>query len=107
VPAAAFAIAAVAALANWWVRVSPSPVVELVTKPLVTIMMIVAAATIHANPSSARPWVVSGLVCCLVGDVALLPQVDKFIIGLAAFLVGHVLFAVAALRIGARIGRGS
>jgi uncharacterized membrane protein YhhN len=98
---AAFTIAAVAALANWWVRVRPSPLVELITKPLVTVMMIVAAATIHANPTSARPWVVAGLVCCLIGDVALLNQVDKFIVGLGAFLVGHVLFAVAALRIGA------
>jgi uncharacterized membrane protein YhhN len=99
---AAFAIAAVAALANWWVRMRPSPVVELVTKPLVTIMMIVAAATINANPASAKPWVVAGLICCLVGDVALLPQVDTFIVGLGAFLVGHVLFGVAAWRIGAQ-----
>jgi uncharacterized membrane protein YhhN len=98
---AAFAIAAVAAVANWWVRVRPSGIVELITKPLVTVMMIVAAAAIHANPTSAKPWVVAGLICCLVGDIALLFQVDKFIVGLAAFLVGHVLFAVAALRIGA------
>lgn len=41
-----------------------------------------------------------GLVLCLAGDVALLPDVDRFVVGLGSFLVGHVLFAVGAVVIG-------
>ena len=33
-----------------------------------------------------------GLVLCLIGDVALLDVVDKFVVGLGAFLVGHIVF---------------
>jgi uncharacterized membrane protein YhhN len=73
---------------------------QMVTKALVTVLMIGAAIAIHARPGSAKPFVVVGLVFCLIGDVALLDQVDRFIIGLGSFFVGHVFFAVAALRIG-------
>jgi alkenylglycerophosphocholine hydrolase len=62
--------------------------------------LVVAAGAIDADPPSARPWFVVGLVFCLVGDVALLPAVDSFIVGLGAFLVGHICFLLGALIIG-------
>ena len=40
------------------------------------------------------PMVVA-LVLCLVGDVALLPRVDRFVVGLAAFLLGHLVAIVS------------
>ena len=96
----ALIVAAVTAVANWWSRWHLDRRVELVTKPAVTVAMIVAAAAIDAEPSAATWWFVAGLVLCLAGDVALLPDVDRFVVGLASFLVGHVLFAVGAAVIG-------
>ena len=100
---AAFAVGGIGAVANWWSRVRADAKVELVTKPLVTIAMIVAALGIDARPEAARWWFVAGLLGCLAGDVALLPSVDRFIVGLASFLVGHLLFLVGALIIGAQV----
>jgi alkenylglycerophosphocholine hydrolase len=76
------------------------PTVQMVTKALVTTLMIIAAVAIHARPGSAKPFVVIGLVFCLIGDIALLDQVDRFIVGLGSFFIGHVFFAIAALRVG-------
>jgi alkenylglycerophosphocholine/alkenylglycerophosphoethanolamine hydrolase len=82
---------AAAALANWWTRIRPNAALETVSKPLTTILVIWVA--IEADgPRSATILAVIGLVFCLLGDVALLDVVDKFIVGLAAFLVGHVVF---------------
>lgn len=94
------------ASANWSSRRSAHPQArrELVTKPLTTVLIVVLAATIASTHGTGRWLVVAGLVFCLIGDVLLLPQVDTFIAGLAAFLVGHVLFGAAALqRDGARL----
>ncbi len=97
---AAIGIAGVGAVANWWSRLRHDDRVEAWSKPLVTIAMIAAALTIHASPSSARVWFALGLVACLLGDVALLPAVDRFIVGLGAFWVGHAIFCIGALTVG-------
>ncbi len=97
---AAIGIAVVGAVANWWSRLRHDDRVEAWSKPLVTIAMIAAAVTIDASPSSARVWFTLGLVACLLGDVALLPAVDRFIVGLGAFWVGHAIFFIGALTIG-------
>jgi uncharacterized membrane protein YhhN len=91
------------AATNWWSRYRPGDRLEVVTKPLATLLVIALALLVDANPSGARPWFVAGLVFCLAGDVALLPVVDKFIVGLGAFLVGHALFIIGALVIGVRL----
>lgn len=93
---------AVVALANWWSRWKDDDRVEHVTKPLVTIGVIALAFVVKADPSGARPWFIAALVFCLIGDVALLPKVDKFIVGLGSFLVGHILFGVGAVVVGVK-----
>lgn len=97
---AAIGIAGLGAVANWWSRLRHDDRVEAWSKPLVTIAVIAAAMTIDASPSPARVWFALGLVACLIGDVALLPAVDRFIVGLGAFWVGHAIFGVGALTIG-------
>ncbi len=97
---AAIGIAGVGAFANWWSRLRHDDWVEAWSKPLVTIAMIAAAVTIDASPSSARVWFTLGLVACLIGDVALLPVVDRFMVGLGAFWIGHAIFCIGALTIG-------
>ncbi len=83
----------IAAVCNWYFRIRPNDRGELITKPLTTIGAIGIAA-LAGGPHSATIAGVVALVLCLVGDVALLPAVDKFIVGLASFLLGHIAFIV-------------
>jgi alkenylglycerophosphocholine hydrolase len=97
---AAFAIlaaAVVAALANWHARHQGIRKLETATKPLATALIIALATVLHTSHPDARRLVVAGLVLCLIGDVLLMPVIDNFVGGLGAFLVGHLLFGVAAL----------
>ncbi len=96
------AIAAGSAGANWWSRVDDRRTLELVTKPLATIAIGVLAVQVadDAAPPGALVAAVVGFVLCLVGDVALLPAVDRFVVGLAAFLAGHLAFLVMFVILG-------
>lgn len=91
-------LAGVAAAIDWWSVKNGRREIETIAKPLVMVGLIVAALAIDADPASARIWIVGGLAFGLIGDVCLLPQVDRFIEGLGAFLVGHVLYAVALVQ---------
>src|SRR4249920_2875033 len=84
---------AVFALANWYSRYANNDRLELITKPLTTAGAI-AIAALAGGPSAATIAAIVALVLCLIGDVALLPAVDRFVVGLAAFLLGHLAFVV-------------
>ena len=84
---------ALAALTNWYSRWRPNDRLELFSKPLTTTGAI-AVAALAGGPTTATIVAVVALTLCLVGDVALLPAVDRFVVGLAAFLLGHVAFIV-------------
>lgn len=84
---------AVFAAANWLSRWKGNARLELVSKPLTTVGAIAIAAT-AGGPHDATIVAVVALALCLVGDVALLPAVDRFVVGLAAFLLGHIAFIV-------------
>jgi uncharacterized membrane protein YhhN len=84
---------AILAIANWYSRWKNSARLEVVTKPLTTIGAIgIAALADGPRPATIVAMIALGL--CLVGDVALLPAVDRFVVGLAAFLLGHIGFIV-------------
>lgn len=93
-PAAALAlvVAALFAVANWVSRAREDRALELVTKPTVMVALIVAAAVLDpaAGEEARRAWFVAALVCSLAGDVFLM--LDRFVPGLAAFLVGHLCY---------------
>ncbi|MCU1364371.1 MAG: putative rane protein [Ilumatobacteraceae bacterium] len=82
---------AVAALANWSTRVRPNERLETVSKPLTTILVIWIAIAAD-GPRGSTVLAVIGLLFCLAGDIALLDLIDQFVVGLAAFLVGHIVF---------------
>jgi uncharacterized membrane protein YhhN len=84
---------AVAAIANWYSRWKLADRVELISKPLTTVGAI-AIAAFADGPRSATIVAIVALALCLIGDVALLPAVDRFVVGLGAFLLGHVGFIV-------------
>lgn len=86
------------AAANWWSRWTDDDRLELWSKPLATVLVIVVAVLAGAagdESSTVVVLTVVALVFCLVGDIALMPQVDRFIVGLGAFLIGHLVFVVA------------
>lgn len=87
-------------LANWWAVRGNRSAIEAVTKPSVMIALLGVTVSADLDPASLRPWIVAALAFGLVGDVALLPQVDRFLAGLAAFFIGHVAYVAAFVTIG-------
>ncbi len=94
------AAAAVVACIDWWSVRSSRPKIELFAKPLVMVALLAAATQINADPASVKWLIAAGLAGGLVGDIALLPRFDAFIVGLAAFLVGHLFYVVAFVSVG-------
>jgi uncharacterized membrane protein YhhN len=86
--------AACFAVGDWGAKLRRVAWLEYVCKPAVLAALVVAAATVAPmhDAGTRRAWFVAALACSLAGDVLLMLPVDAFIAGLAAFLVGHVLF---------------
>jgi len=70
---------------------------EYLCKPAATGALVAVAARLDPAHSDQRAWFVAALVLCLAGDVFLMLPQDRFVPGLASFLVGHVLFTVGFL----------
>lgn len=94
------AVTAIAMVTNWWSRLGNRRRVEMVSKPLAT-MGTIGLALVSGAPHSTITWAVVALALCLAGDVALLPAVDRFVVGLGAFLAGHLAFIVVFVKVGA------
>jgi uncharacterized membrane protein YhhN len=90
---------ALAALVNWWSRVAHNDRVEFWAKPLTTVLVI-GIALVSGAPTSHIVIAVVALTFCLLGDIFLMPAVDNFILGLASFLLGHVVFVVLFVEYG-------
>ena len=90
---------AAAAVTNWCSRWKKADRVERFSKPLTTVGAI-AIAALAGGQASATIVAVIALAMCLVGDIALLPAVDRFVVGLAAFLLGHIGFIVMFVILG-------
>jgi uncharacterized membrane protein YhhN len=88
------AVFAVAALANWGSRWTGDGRLEWLTKPTALIALIGVAVTIDPVDPTVRTWFVIALVLSLAGDVFLLGGDDRFVLGLAAFLLAHVAYTV-------------
>lgn len=73
------------------------------TKPLAAAAFLGAAWQWGALESSYGQWVLGALVLCAAGDVLLIPKERPlcFQLGILAFLLGHLVFALAFLRAGA------
>lgn len=91
--------AALAAITNWIARWRDNRGLETWVKPLTT-MLVISLAIANDSEIKYSGIAVLALVLCLEGDIALLPTIDKFIVGLASFLLGHVVFIVLFARYG-------
>ena len=69
-------------------------------KPLAAAAFLWLALSLDATATSYGSWLLAALVCCMVGDLFLMPDSERtFLAGLTAFLCGHLLFAVAFLQL--------
>lgn len=101
VPVVVLAAAAVVAAVDWWAVQIGHRRTEVVAKPLAMALLVVVAASWGDAPTDVRSWLVAGAALGVVGDVALLDSGERaFLAGLSAFALGHVAYAVAAIRIG-------
>jgi uncharacterized membrane protein YhhN len=94
-------LAAVAAVVDWAAVARGADHLEYAAKPAVLALLTGAAAVLpaaHTDLVDRRWWFVVALACCLLGDVLLMLPRDLFVPGLAAFLVGHLLFIVGLLQ---------
>jgi len=65
-------------------------------KPLTILAAIGIATTATGGPAAPyRSWILTGLVCSLVGDVLLMLPEKRFGEGLASFLVAHLCYIAA------------
>jgi uncharacterized membrane protein YhhN len=69
----------------------------LLTKPFLSALFV---AALFAQPYQPAPYfffLLAGLILCWIGDVSLVFFFDKrlFLLGLASFLLGHVMYAIA------------
>jgi uncharacterized membrane protein YhhN len=92
----------VTVLINWRSVLRGDEVVERLTKPLVVLLLMGLAWSLHWEgwvPGSPPLLpVIVALACCLVGDVALLRATEtRFLVGLGAFLLAHVAYIWAIL----------
>ncbi len=85
---------AVVAAANWWSRWTGDARLERVTKPLALIALIGVAVALDPVDPAVRAWFVVALLFSLGGDLFLLGGDDRFIFGLASFLLAHVAYTV-------------
>jgi uncharacterized membrane protein YhhN len=97
--AALLTATALSALANWWSRVGHSERIETWSKPLTTSLVIVVALVSGASTAHIVTAVIA-LALCLGGDVALMSLVDNFVLGLASFLLGHLVFIALFIQYG-------
>lgn len=96
---ALLAATALCALANWWSRLTNSDRIEAWVKPLTT-MLVIGLALANESPTGRVATAVIALVFCLWGDIALMPAIDNFVLGLASFLIGHVVFIALFVQYG-------
>jgi len=90
-------VAAISAAADWWAVHRGDDRREAMAKPIVILALIGAAATVDPVSNAMRWWFVVALVLCLIGDVALLPRLDAFVVGLGSFLLAHVAYVIGML----------
>jgi uncharacterized membrane protein YhhN len=92
-------VAAGLAVGDWFSRVRPPPPgsisrLEYVCKPGTMLALIGIALLVDPTHADERTWFVVALVFSLAGDVFLMLPDDRFVAGLAAFLLAHVAYVV-------------
>lgn len=90
------ALALISALLMIWGEYQGPPALVYITKPL-TMACILSIAFQGAVATGSRygTLIVAGIVLSMVGDILLMLPSDKFVEGLVAFLLAHMLYVTA------------
>ena len=90
-------ISAVMAVLDWVAVARHNAVLEYVSKPAATIVLLATAATLDVSHGTPWTWRLIALAFCVLGDVFLMLPRDAFVPGLASFAVAQILFTVSFL----------
>jgi uncharacterized membrane protein YhhN len=91
---ALLALAGALAILNWFAVALARKPLEYVTKPGTLVALVGVALAIDPVHADTRSWFVAALVLSLLGDVFLMLPADRFVAGLASFLLAHVAYIV-------------
>jgi uncharacterized membrane protein YhhN len=97
-------VAGVPALADWVAVASGKRRLEYVCKPLVIVALVAVAVVIQPAVPAQRAWWLAALALGMAGDVFLMLPRDRFVAGLAAFLVGHLAYIAGFHAAGVPVG---
>lgn len=97
---ALLALAALLAVGNWVAVATGRKALEYVCKPGTLAALVGVALTLDPTHGDVRAWFVVALVLSLAGDVFLMLPSDRFVAGLASFLLAHVAYVVGLARHG-------
>jgi uncharacterized membrane protein YhhN len=92
------------AVGDWLSVARQSKPLEYVCKPGALVALIGVALTLDPRYGDVRAWFVVALVLSLAGDVFLMLPADRFVAGLASFLLGHVAYVIGLTRHGGSAG---
>lgn len=93
-------LAGVLALGNWAAVARGIKPLEYACKPGTLAALIGVALTLDPTHGDTRAWFVVALALSLAGDVFLMLPSDRFVAGLASFLLAHVAYVVGLTRHG-------
>lgn len=97
-------VAGVLAAGDWLAVVRDDRRLEFVCKPGALAALIGVALTLDPAHGDVRAWFVLALALSLAGDVFLMLPSDRFVAGLASFLLAHVAYVVGLTRHGGSAG---
>jgi uncharacterized membrane protein YhhN len=92
------AVAAGAAMIDWWAVLGDRLGLEFLAKPLVIIALVGVALAVETDDNVVRGIVIAALGASLVADVVLMTPDARFEAGLFASLVAHLLYIAALVR---------
>jgi uncharacterized membrane protein YhhN len=82
------------AVGDWLAVSRENRRLEYVCKPGTMVLLVGVALSLDATHNDVRCWFVAALVLSLAGDVFLMLPQDRFVAGLASFLLGHIAYVV-------------
>lgn len=97
-------VAAVLAAGDWSAVARDDKRLEYLCKPGALVALIGVALTLDPAHGDVRAWFVAALVLSLAGDVFLMLPSDRFVAGLASFLLAHVAYVIGFTRHGGSAG---
>jgi uncharacterized membrane protein YhhN len=104
-PAWALLVAAGTLAVGDWVAVARADRrLEYVCKPGALALLIAVAVALDPAHGDVRGWFVAALALSLAGDVFLMLPEDRFVPGLASFLLGHVAYVIGLNLHGGSVG---